>query len=137
MKHILSFTLVCVLLLSLSVSARRYMDDRVVTWHFGSIIHPANKSIKFDLEFFTPTQPGTYPVIVFLSGLDGSAPGFLYSDFLTKLTIASDSILIVFDGIKLTVPMPDKEENLFEMTLNWTLANIDGLIQVNTHKHSK
>ena len=28
-----------------------YKDDRVATWYFGSPIHPANKSVEFDLRF--------------------------------------------------------------------------------------
>ena len=28
-----------------------YKDDRVATWNFGSPIHPANKSVEFDLRF--------------------------------------------------------------------------------------
>jgi hypothetical protein len=112
-----------------SISTRRYTDDRVVTWHFGTIFHHANKSAKFDLEFFAPTQPGVYPVIIFLTGLDGIAPSYVYSEFLTKLAIASNSIIVTFDRLAF-ISLPDKEEKLFEETLNWTLANIDGLIQV-------
>lgn len=106
-----------------------FQDDRVVTWHYGNSIHPGNKSIYFDLKFFAPTQPGTYPVILFLTGLDGFAEAFLYTEFCTKLTYTTESIVVAIDTIRYP-SMPDKEENLFAQTIDWILEHANDLIQV-------
>lgn len=99
-------------------------DDRVVSWNFGSFIHPENLSIQFDLKFFSPTQPGAYPVIIFFTGFDGLVPAFVYVDMSTKLAIETNSILVAFDRLR-PPSKPDKEELLFEKTLNWTLNNLN------------
>ena len=101
-------------------------DDLVVSWNFGSFIHPANKSVEFDLKFFSPTIPGFYPVIVFLTGLDGFAPGSIYTDFCSRLAVDTNSIVVTFDSFRFP-SFPVKEELLFESTLNWTLQNLNGL----------
>lgn len=101
-------------------------DERVVSWSFGNIFFPANKSVQFDLKFFAPTAPGNYQVIVFLTGLDGLAPAFLYTDFCSKLSVDTNSIIVAFDHISLP-KLPDKEEKIFEKTLNWTLQSINQL----------
>lgn len=106
-----------------------FKDDRVVTWHFGNSIKPGNKSISFELKFFVPTQPGTYPVVLFLTGLDGLAQAFMYTEFITKLVVSSDFIVVAFNSLKYP-SLPDKEEHLFEQTVNWTLDHLNELIQV-------
>ena len=106
-----------------------YKDDRVVDWHFGNVIRPGNHSISFDLKLFVPTQPGTYQVIIYLTGLDGFAEAAFYTEFCTKLVIASESIVIALDTIRYP-SWPDKEEHLFAQTLDWTLDHIYELVQV-------
>ena len=101
-------------------------ETNVVSWTLG-FIRPYNKSVEFALDFYAPTTPGRYPVVVFLSGLDGLAIGPFYTEFNSYLANQSQSILVVFSGVKM-VHLPDKEEKIFEKTLNWTLANLDGLM---------
>ena len=97
----------------------------VVDWSFGSI-EPFNKSVEFGLNFYAPSSPGKYPVIIFLTGLDGLAISQLYIDFSRQLVDQSKTIVIEFDGLKM-LHTPVKEEKLFEKTLNWTIDNMDGL----------
>ena len=101
------------------------LENEVVNWNLGEI-RPFNKSIEFALDFYAPTKPGAYPVVVFLTGLNGLAISSFYSEFNTHLVNQSQSILIVFSGLTL-VHLPDKEEKYFELTLNWTLDNLNGL----------
>lgn len=77
-------------------------------------------------RFYAPTTPGHYPIIIFLTGLDGVALTVLYNEYCTKLAIETNSIIVGFDGLKFP-KLPDKEEKLLEITLNWTIANIGGL----------
>jgi hypothetical protein len=102
-------------------------DSDVATWHFGSWIHPENLSVEFDLIFFSPTKAGNYSLILFLTGLDGLVPSFMYVDFCTKLALQSNSIVVAYDVLKF-VSLPKKEERLFEKTVNWTLSNINSLL---------
>lgn len=105
-----------------------FQDDQVVAWNFGTVLKPVNGSLNFDLRFYAPTKPGTYPVIVFLTGLDGLAMTFLYSDFLIKLVKESNSIVIGFDILK-PPKLPEKEAYIFGKSLNWTLENINELFE--------
>ena len=52
---------------------------------------PSNST--FDMTIFTPTERGTYPVIVFLTGFAGVVPALSYSKLLTK--IADQKIIVV------------------------------------------
>lgn len=61
-----------------------------------------------------------------MTGLDGIAPGFIYKDFSEQLAQESNSIVIIFNDIR-PPSLPNKEELLFERTLNWTIQNLDGL----------
>lgn len=125
----LSTTIILLLTIGCSwISCSRADDDRVVVWHFGNAIHPGNGSIYFDLKIFAPTQPGTYPLIVFFTGLDGFAQALLYTDFSTKLVYTSESIVVALDTIRYP-SLPDREQHYFAQTLNWTLLNIHDLIQ--------
>ena len=100
-------------------------NTNIVEWTVGSLT-PFNSSVKFGLQFFSPTIPGKYPIIVFLTGLDGLALGPFYSNFNSQVVYQSQSILVVFSSLEI-IHLPDAEERVFEKTLNWTLENIDGL----------
>jgi len=120
------FTFICLINIRRATPESTRKDDLVVTWNFGSFIHPKNKSVEFDLKFFSPTVPGNYPVTVFLTGLDGIAPSLLYIDFCTRLAVETNSIMVTYDSFRFP-SFPKKEELLFESTLNWTLENLNGL----------
>ena len=41
----------------------------IITWDFGNLIVPGNKSLSYDLTILSPTMLGNYGVIIFLAGL--------------------------------------------------------------------
>lgn len=98
-------------------------SSEIVRWNFGNFIHPENSSVKYALEIYSPTHPGTYDVIIFLGGFDGIIPSFIYQDYNTKLAQSTNRI-VVFLGKLGFIKLPNKEENLLELTLNWTLPNL-------------
>ncbi len=57
-------------------------------------------------------------------------PGFAYGNFSTQLVAQSNNILVIFNKLS-TIKKPDEEELLFEVTLNWTIANIGELFKSN------
>ena len=100
-------------------------DINVVKWTIGGL-RPYNDSLDFGLEFYSPTKPGSYPVIVFFTGLDGLVLGSFYDGFNLNLVNGSQSILLIFSGLSI-LHEPNEEEKIFEKTLNWTLENLNGL----------
>ena len=80
------------------------------------------------MRIFNPVANGSYPVIVFMPGLDGIAAGFVYQDFCTKLAQETNKIIVVFNKIA-AIHLIVKEETFFEMTFNWTLNNLNDLFQ--------
>ncbi len=54
-------------------------SSNIIDWSFGSFIHPENKSLEFGLKFFSPTKPGSYPVIIFIGGFDGKINFICYN----------------------------------------------------------
>jgi pimeloyl-ACP methyl ester carboxylesterase len=112
----------------LNQKAKKY--DQVVSWNLGSWIRPhTNTSIQFDLKFFAPVNPGYYPVIFFLTGLNGFAANFFYTGFVQDIVTKSENIVIVLDGLEFS-KLPDAEEKIFQETLDWTTNNIDGLFDM-------
>ncbi|CAF1017509.1 unnamed protein product [Brachionus calyciflorus] len=106
-------------------------NNETISWNFGSFIRPKNKSIEFDINFVSPTKSGQYPITIFFTGLDGIAPSFGYKDFLNKLSIETNTILVSFDLLRFP-KFPDKEEKLFKSSLDWTLENLNSLFDSNT-----
>ena len=114
-------------MLTFEFSSCQTSNNTVISWSLGSL-RPFNSSLDFGLSFFSPTKPGTYPLIIFLTGLDGLALGPFYNDFSSQLVEQSQSIIIEFDGLSI-IHKQGKEEKMFEKTLNWTIENIDGLFR--------
>jgi hypothetical protein len=101
--------------------------SEVATFRVGSFIFPKkNESLEFELKFFSPVKPGVYPVIFLLTGLNGFAPTLFYNEFCESLVEKTNSIVVSFDGLA-APKFPNKEELIFEMTLNWTVKNMIGL----------
>lgn len=121
----LIFLIICLAITCFSIQTNQ-LDVDVISWSFGSPIRPKNSSVEFGLKFFSPTKPGKYPTAVFLSGLDGIAPGALYVDFSTKLVKENSLILIIFEIIK-PPKLPEKEEKIFAKSIEWTLENLQNL----------
>ncbi|RNA12621.1 chlorophyllase- chloroplastic [Brachionus plicatilis] len=110
-------------LLALAFASLVHAQNESISWNFGSFIRPKNHSVEFDIRFVSPTTPGQYPVIFFLTGLDGLAPGFAYVDFITKLSIETKTIIVSFDSLRFP-SIPNKEEKMFLTSLEWTLENL-------------
>lgn len=115
--------LVLITLLASYIQTDSPFSYPIVKWSIGNLIIP-NELIEFQLNIISPSQPGTYPLIVFLSGLDGMLPDFIYNDVLVELATQTNQIVIGLNKIRLPY-LPTKEENVFEKTLNWTLNNFD------------
>ena len=126
-RLILSFCLI--LILPYQASSFKSSNSTVISWSLGSL-RPINTSVEFGLQFFSPTKPGTYPLIIFLTGLGGLALGPFYNDFSAQLVDQSQSIIVEFDGLSI-IQKQGKEEKKFEKTLNWTIENIEALFMTN------
>jgi hypothetical protein len=125
-RLILSICLILIFELnSYQASSFKSSNSTVISWSLGSL-RPINTSVEFALQFFSPTKPGTYPLIIFLTGLDGLALGPFYNDFSAQLVEQSQSIIVEFDGLSI-IQKQGKEEKKFEKTLNWTIENIEAL----------
>ena len=104
----------------------------VITWSFGSYLFPINKSLEFEVTVLSPTKPGIYPVVFFLTGYTGLFPEIVYKELLTEISTfeKQNRIIISFDKFGM-IHLPIKEETLFEMTLNWTIDNLKGIFNCN------
>ena len=61
--------------------------DGVVSWSFGSYVFPMNKSLEFEVTVLSPTKPGIYPVVFFLTGYTGLFPEIVYKELLTQISL--------------------------------------------------
>ena len=82
-------------------------------WTLSNYIFPSS-DIKMELDIYSPTNPGKFPVIVFLSGLEGLCPGFFYDSLLTKVA-EQQVITVVLSKIELVVP-------------SWVLSNLEDVM---------
>lgn len=121
-RNVLWIKMIKILLTFIGIGFVRSQNE-TISWNFGSFIKPKNHSVEFDIKFVSPTKPGVYPIIFFLTGLDGLAPGFAYVDFMTKLSIETQTIVVSFDSLRFP-KLPDKEEKIFSTSLEWTLENL-------------
>lgn len=69
-----------------------------------------------------------YPVVFFLTGYNGVFPEIAYKELLTEISLFEfqNKIIVAFDKFGI-VHLPNKEETLFELTLNWAINNLNGL----------
>lgn len=77
--HLFSITCMVRGLLGSPLKNSNYERDNITNiehWKFGDFFLPGNKSIKYTIDFYSPKNPGNYPVIVFLGGFDGK--NFIY-----------------------------------------------------------
>lgn len=87
-----------------------------------------NKEVKFSLKIFSPPNPGSYQVVLFVLGLDGIVPSFAYNNLSSLLALESSTIVVAFNKLTL-IYLPDEEELYYESTFNWTLANLNELFK--------
>jgi hypothetical protein len=102
------------------------LSSTTAKWSIGSFVRRNNVSLEFQVAITSPSSPGTYPVIFFLTGFDGLAPSFFYSDFITRFVSDGNYIIIAFDKLRF-IEAPTKEEAIFEITLDWAIENLIGL----------
>jgi hypothetical protein len=125
LKMLINLRSVIIVLYTLLFTHLKHGNSSSINWSFGNFIFPNNQSLEFRVTITSPTKPGTYPVIFFLTGLDGIVLNDFYSDFYNDIVTADNNLIISFDKFR-TPMLPDKEETLFEITLNWALENLNG-----------
>ena len=97
--------------------------DDVVHWREGSIIIPTDPTIRFRLDIYSPTTAGSYPVMVFLTGLSGTIPATDYTTFLKN--IARQKVIVI--GIaKIENIAPEKMAVHLVDFLQWLIKPNDG-----------
>lgn len=71
----------CLLLLvSLGTSA----PSDIATFKLSSFVRP-DKTLEMELDVAVPKAPGSYPVILFLTGLSGLAPAYMESELVNSV----------------------------------------------------
>ena len=116
----------------LAASFVQQIRSETIHWSFGSYFFHNNKPLEFQITVSSPSTPGTYPVIFFLTGFDGLCPTDFYTQFQNDLVSQQNpSIIVGFDKLQF-IKLPDKEESIFEITLNWAVENLSSFF--NTSK---
>jgi hypothetical protein len=95
-------------------------------WSVGSVILP-DPTVHFRLDIYSPTTPGSYPVLVFLPGLAGLVSATYYTTLVT--TIAEQNVILV--GIsKLEDIKPEKVAVHIGELLDWAVTPNDGIARL-------
>jgi len=95
-------------------------------WSVGSVILP-DPTVHFRLDIYSPTTPGSYPVLVFLPGLSGLVSATYYKTLVT--TIAEQNVIVV--GIsKLEDIKPEKVAVHVGELLDWAVTPNDGIARL-------
>ena len=93
-----------------------------VHWSVGNIIID-DPTIYFGLEIFSPTTSGSYPMMIFLTGLNGLAPMTAYTELLT--TVAEQNIIVIAIS-KIGNIKPEKVAVHVGHFLDWVIKPDDG-----------
>jgi len=75
--------------------------------------------LGFNLHYSAPDDAGTYPVIFFVTGFSGLAPGFTYSSFVKDVS-SKGYIVVSLDHIKL--PNYPAQGQAFNGVMEWAKA---------------
>jgi hypothetical protein len=112
------FRVLFILLVAVPLSSAGGTDH----WSVGNIII-TDPTIHFKLDIYSPTTPGSYPVLVFLPGLAGLVPASYYDKMIT--TVAEQNTITI--GIsKIESINPEKISAHLDDFLQWLLKPDDG-----------
>ena len=91
-------------------------------WSIGNIII-TDPTVGFRLDIYSPTTPGSYPVLIFVTGFAGLVPATSYKSMLT--TIAEENVIVI--GIsKIQNIRPDRMAAHLANFLDWVIMPNDG-----------
>ena len=108
-----------ILLISISVSSA---DNKTDHWSVGNIIIK-DPTIIFRLDIYSPTTPGSYPVLIFLPGLAGLVPAPFYNSLVT--TVAEQNVILI--GLsKIENIKPEKVAAHLIEFMDWIVKPDDG-----------
>lgn len=116
------FLTIGLLLLATTLSS----GEDVVHWSIGNMIF-SDPAVRFRLDMYSPTTPGSYPLLVFLTGLSGSISTTHYNTLMR--TIAEQKVIVV--GLsKIENILPDKMAVHIADFLDWTVKPKDGIVRL-------
>jgi hypothetical protein len=91
-------------------------------WSVGNIIIN-DPTIRFGLDIYSPTTPGSYPVLIYLPGLAGLVPAPFYKTLVTA--VAEQNVILI--GIsKIENIKPEKMAVHLTDFLDWVVKPDDG-----------
>ncbi|CAF3659210.1 unnamed protein product [Rotaria sordida] len=112
------FLALIILCISIPFSSTGKIDH----WSVGSIII-TDPTTQFRLDIYSPTTPGSYPVLIFLPGLAGIVPSPFYHKLVS--TIAEQNVILI--GIsKIENIKPEKVAVHIAEFLEWVVKPDDG-----------
>ncbi len=92
----------------------------------GNIIITDPK-IFFRLDIYSPTIPGSYPVLIFLTGVAGLIPATFYTEMVTR--VAEQNVIVI--GIsKIENIKPERVAAHIDEFLHWVIKPDDGVTRL-------
>ena len=100
--------------------------SKIEHWKVGNII-VSDPTIRFRLDIYSPTKHGSYPVLIFLTGLSGTFPATYYTILATA--IAEQNVILI--GIaKIENIKPEKLAVHLSDFLQWVIKPNDGVARL-------
>lgn len=91
-------------------------------WSVGNIFI-VDPTIRFKLDIYSPTTPGSYPVLIFLPGLAGLVSADYYT---TMVTAVAEQDVILIGISKIENIKPEKVAVHLAEFLQWIVKSDDG-----------